>query len=83
MQIHDQHFELFISSEKIKQRIHEIAAQINEDFIDKKPLFLSILNGAFIFTADLFREITIPAEVSFIKLKSYRKMETSGKIKEL
>lgn len=83
MQIHDQHFELFIPSDKIKDRISEIALQINEDFQDKNPLFLSILNGAFIFTADLFREISIPAEVSFIKLKSYRKMETSGKVKEL
>jgi len=83
MQIHDQHFELFIPSDKIKDRISEIADQINEDFKDKNPLFLSILNGAFVFTADLFREITILAEVSFIKLKSYKKMETSGKVKEL
>ena len=60
-----------------------MAAQINKDYIDKNPLFLSILNGAFIFAADLFREITIPAEISFIKLKSYRRMETSGKVKEL
>ena len=60
-----------------------MAAQINIDYQDENPIFLSILNGAFIFTADLFREITIPAEVSFIKLKSYRKMESSGKVKEL
>jgi hypoxanthine phosphoribosyltransferase len=83
MQIHDQQFEIFISSEKITQRIQEMAAQINKDYINKNPLFLSILNGAFIFAADLFREITIPAEISFIKLKSYRRMETSGKVKEL
>ncbi len=83
MQIHDQNFEIYISEEKINKRVSEIAKQVNEDYINKKPLFLSILNGAFIFTADLFREITIPAEVSFIKLKSYRKMESSGKIKEL
>lgn len=83
MQIHDLQFEIFISSEKIKKRVCEVAAQINIDYKDKKPIFLSILNGAFIFTADLFREITIPAEISFIKLKSYRRMETSGKVKEL
>jgi hypoxanthine phosphoribosyltransferase len=82
-QIHDQQFEVFISAEMIQKRVREIAHQVNKDFKDKNPLFLSILNGAFIFTADLFREITIPAEVSFIKLKSYRKMETSGKVKEL
>jgi hypoxanthine phosphoribosyltransferase len=83
MQIHDKKFEVFISSEKIKKRIREIAVQINEDYRDKKPLFLSILNGAFIFTADLFREVVVPAEVSFIKLKSYRKTESTGKVKEL
>ncbi len=83
MQIHDQQFEVFIPSEKIKQRVRELALQINVDYEGKKPLFLSILNGAFIFTADLIREITIPVEISFIKLKSYRRMETSGKVKEL
>ena len=83
MQIHDQHFELFIPFESIQKRIKELADKINEDYRDKNPLFLSILNGAFIFTADLFREVSIPAEVSFIRLKSYRKMETSGKVKEL
>lgn len=83
MQIHDRQFEIFIPSEKIKHRVQEIAVQINEDYLGKKPLFLSILNGAFVLAADLFREITIPAEISFIKLKSYRRMETSGKVKEL
>ncbi len=83
MKIHDQNFEIFIPSENIQKRIKEISVQVNEDYFDKNPLFLSILNGAFIFTADFFREVTIPAEVSFIKLKSYRKMETSGKVKEL
>lgn len=83
MKIHDQNFEIFIPADKIQEKIHEISARVNEDYKDRNPLFLSILNGAFIFTADLFREITILAEVSFIKLKSYRKMETSGKVKEL
>lgn len=83
LQIHDQQFEIFISKESISARIKEIADQINRDYEGQNPLFLSILNGAFIFTADLFRVIKIPAEVSFIRLKSYRKMETSGKVKEL
>jgi len=83
MKIHDQNFEIFIPAEKVQEKVQELGVQVNEDYKEKNPLFLSILNGAFIFTADLFREITIPAEVSFIKLKSYRKMETSGKVKEL
>lgn len=83
MKIHDQEFEIFLSSDKIGERVRELSVQINEDYKDKNPIFLSILNGAFIFAADLFREVTIPAEISFIKLKSYRKMESSGKVKEL
>lgn len=83
MQLLDQHFEIFIASSRIQQRIKEIGAQINSDYLDKNPIFLSILNGAFIFAADLIREIQIPSEISFIKLKSYRKMESSGKVKEL
>ncbi len=83
LQIHDQQFEIFIPKESISERIKEIADQINRDYLNRNPLFLSILNGAFILTADLFRAIEIPAEVSFIRLKSYRRMETSGKVKEL
>ncbi len=83
MQIHDRHFELFIPHRQITERIVEIATHVNEDYSDKNPLFLSILNGAFMFTADLFKEISIPAEISFIKLKSYRGTESTGKVKEL
>ena len=83
MQIHDRQFELFIPYQNITRRISEMAAHINEDYAGKEPLFLSILNGSFMFTADLFKELTIPAEISFIKLKSYRGTESSGKVKEL
>lgn len=82
-QILDQKFDIFITADQIVKRINEMARQVNEDYQDKNPLFLSILNGAFIFTADFIRAIEIPSEVSFIKLKSYRKMETSGKVREL
>jgi len=83
MQIHDQQFEIFITEKQIQQRILELARQINHDYADKKPLFLAILNGSFMFMADVFRELTIDAEISFLKLKSYRNMESSGKIREL
>ncbi len=83
MQIHDRQFELFIPHHQITRRIIEMAGHINRDYSDKNPLFLSILNGAFMFTADLFKEISIAAEISFIKLKSYRGTESSGKVKEL
>ncbi|MCG8309358.1 MAG: hypoxanthine phosphoribosyltransferase [Cytophagales bacterium] len=83
MQILDQHFEIFIPASSIQQRIKDLGVQINKDYRGKNPIFLSILNGAFIFAADLIREIHIPSEISFIKLKSYKRMESGGKIREL
>jgi hypoxanthine phosphoribosyltransferase len=70
-QILDQKFDIFITADQIMKRIDEMARQVNLDYQGKNPLFLSILNGAFIFTADFIRAIEIPSEVSFIKLKSY------------
>lgn len=83
MQIHDRHFEISISKEQIKRRVEELGNRIDEDYEGKNPLFLTVLNGAFVFAADVFRQVSIPAEISFIKLKSYKKMQSSGKVKEL
>lgn len=83
MKILDQNFDIFITSDEIQKRIFELSSLINRDYEGKNPIFLSVLNGAFIFTADFMREVNIAAEVSFIKLKSYKKMETSGRVKEL
>ncbi len=83
MQILDKRFASFITEQQIQQRVRELAAHINHDYVDKEPLFLSILNGSFIFSADIFRELTIHTEISFLKLKSYRQIQSSGKIQEL
>jgi len=83
MKILDQNFDIFITADEIRKRIIELGYLVNRDYEDKNPIFLSVLNGAFIFTADFIREVSIAAEVSFIKLKSYTKMETSGRVKEL
>lgn len=64
-------FELMLSERKIKNRIKELAAEINKDYAGKTPVFIGILNGSFIFFADLIREITIECEVDFLKLSSY------------
>lgn len=64
-------FEPFISEERIKDRVQELAAQINADYKGKIPIFIGILNGSFIFLADLIREITVDCEVDFFKLSSY------------
>jgi hypoxanthine phosphoribosyltransferase len=64
-------FRLYITREQLDQRIAEIGEQLNRDFTWKKPIFIGILNGAFIFLADLMRHVTIPCEVDFFKLSSY------------
>ncbi|NNC94458.1 MAG: hypoxanthine phosphoribosyltransferase [Chitinophagales bacterium] len=83
MKIKDLHFSKFINSDKIQTAIKEIAYLINRDYKDKNPLFLVILNGAFMFASDLLKCVEIPCEVSFVKLKSYHKTESSGVIKKL
>jgi len=69
--INSERFDLFISEDQIQKRIKELAAQINADYDGKTPIFIGILNGSFIFFADLIREITVDCEVDFLKLSSY------------
>lgn len=76
-------FDPYINNARITERIKEIAAEISEKFQGKNPLLICILNGAFPFAADLFRELTIDAEITFIRLKSYDGLSTSGNIKEV
>jgi hypoxanthine phosphoribosyltransferase len=76
----DKEFEPYISEESIQEKIKELAKQLNKEYEGKRPIFLSILNGSFLFTADLFKEITIEAEVCFIKLASYKGMTSSGNV---
>jgi len=83
IQILDKKFEMMITGEAIQQRIDELAALINSDLCGKDVFFLGILNGAFIFAADLFKRIKFPARISFVKLASYKGVESSGSIKEL
>ena len=76
-------FREFITEAQIKTRIEELASQINSDMVGKEVIFLGILNGAFLFAADLFRLIEFPAKISFVKFASYRGTSSSGTIKEL
>jgi hypoxanthine phosphoribosyltransferase len=78
--IRDKVFEPFISSDVISQRVMAVAGQINHDYAGKNPLLIGILNGSFIFAADLFRKLTIEAEISFIKLASYKGTSTTGHV---
>ncbi len=81
--IKDKTFETSMPEAMIKARVKELAQQISKDMEGKNPLFLAVLNGAFIFAADLMREMTIPCEISFVKLASYQGTTSTGKIKEV
>lgn len=80
IKVHERNFEIYLTEEVIQQRVKEIAAQINEDFAGKRPLFIAILNGSFMFASDLFKHLTIESELCFIKLASYKGMKSSGKV---
>ncbi len=80
LQIHDKLFKLYISQEAIREKVVDLAAALDRDYRDKNPIFIAILNGAFIFAADLFKSLTIDAEISFIKLASYKGMKSSGQL---
>ena len=83
VQVKDKKFALYISEEKIKARVQEVANQIDEDLRKKNPLFLVILNGSFVFAADLLRDINFPCEISFVKMSSYEGTSTTGEVKQL
>ena len=80
----DKEFELFIPYEKIRAIIEEMAEKMNNDLKDKNPLFICILNGSFMFAAEVFKRISLlDAEISFVKLASYSGTSTTGTVKEL
>lgn len=76
-------FETSITEEVIQQEIKRIAEQMNRDLADKNPLFLGILNGAFMFASDLFKQINFPCQITFLKLASYDGTKTTGTVKQL
>ena len=81
--IDDKTFVPYITNDKIQARIKEVAAEIKKDCESKNPLFVCVLNGAFIFAADLFRQIDFPSEISFIRFKSYCGTQSTGSVKQL
>lgn len=80
VEIHNKKFNLYLPEEQIQQQVRALAIQINRDLKADNPLFLAILNGSFMFAADLFRWITIDAEISFIKLVSYKGTRSTGQV---
>lgn len=83
IQIKDKIFVPLLSSETLQYRIQQLCNQISNDYQYKNPVFLVVLNGAFIFGADLIRGITIPCEVSFIRLSSYKNIRSTGNVRQV
>jgi hypoxanthine phosphoribosyltransferase len=83
VKVNDKTFGLSIPEAEIRKKVKAVAQQISRDMEGKNPLLLGVLNGAFIFAADLMREMTIPCEVSFVKLASYQGTTSTGKVSEV
>jgi hypoxanthine phosphoribosyltransferase len=81
--IKDKTFETSIPEAEILERVSEVASRINSDMAGKNPLLLAVLNGSFVFAADLVRRLTIPCEISFVKLASYKGTGSTGDVTEL
>lgn len=83
LKVLDKEFEISLSSEEIQGRISEMAEELNRDYNGKRPIFLGILNGSFMFASDLFKRISIDAQITFLKLASYQGTSSTGNVKQL
>ena len=80
IKVNDKNFKPYLSAQKLQARIKELAEEINKEYEGKRPLFIAILNGSFMFASDLFKELTIEAEICFIKLASYKGTRSTGNV---
>lgn len=82
--VNGEYFRIYITHEEIKQRITQLGKELTRDYQDRKPIFIGVLNGAYIFLSDLMRYVTIPCEVDFLKLSSYGDEKvSSGQVEDL
>ena len=80
VRIHDKTFIPYLPEAEILSKIKDLARQLDKDYEGKRPLFIAILNGSFMFSSDLFKELTIEAEICFIKLASYKGTKSTGHV---
>lgn len=83
LKIHDKTFEIFIKRDELLAEIASLAKTISQDYEGKDVIFISVLNGAFMFTADLLKLVQLPCEISFIKVSSYHGTNTTGRVDEV
>ena len=80
IEVNNKKFTPFITAEQINEQVNVLADKLNRDYEGKRPLFIAILNGSFMFAADLFKAVTIEAEICFIKLASYKGTKSTGNV---
>lgn len=83
VQVRDKEFSLFLTAEDIDKAVDQVAEMINIDMQGKNPLFICVLNGAFIFASDLLKKVEVECEITFVKLSSYVGTKTSNTVREL
>lgn len=83
LQLHDKTFEIFIQEEAILAEIRSMADKLNNDYAGKDVVFIAVLNGAFMFAADLMKHIGFDAEISFVKMSSYHGLNSTGRVDEV
>jgi hypoxanthine phosphoribosyltransferase len=83
MQLHDKEFDLFIPEQSLQDKMSSMSADINKDYVDKEIHFVAILNGAFMFAADLIKHVTIPCYTHFIKVRSYQGTQSTGSVSSI
>jgi hypoxanthine phosphoribosyltransferase len=83
LQLNDKTFEIFIQKEKIQAEIASLAARLEQDYAGKEIVFIAVLNGAFMFAADLMKSFRAPCEITFVKMSSYKGMHSSGRVDEV
>ncbi|BAV08581.1 hypoxanthine phosphoribosyltransferase [Filimonas lacunae] len=80
IRVHDKTFTPYLTEKEIHEKLQQLAAQLNADYAGKRPLFIAVLNGSFMFASDLFKYLTIDAEICFIKLASYKGTKSTGHV---
>ncbi len=80
IQVNGKNFQPYLTAEEISKQIKRIGSELNRDYAGKRPLFIAILNGSFMFASDLFKELSMEAEICFIKLASYKGTRSSGHV---
>lgn len=83
LQIRDKTFEILLPQALIEKEINDLSIKLNNDYLEKKPLFLAILNGSFMFAAELFKHLKMDAEISFLRVQSYSKTNSTGTLKQI